>query len=332
MVATSAPQVARLHEGVARRRAFGMGEDDLRLLEPAELDERVRVRGARAASYTPHCGRVDPARLARGLALACERRGVDDLRAHGRRGRSSRAACAARAASLRADSVLRATEAFTVQQPGRAPALHAALLADGRDRAAAGRRLGGARLGGPRDGLRSAPPLLLRAAHARRPHRDRRPRCARTASARRSTSPTSATTACAPDSCARSRSAFPAAACAAITHHWGGPLGVPRDWCCSVHYDPATGFGWAGGYTGHGVVTSNVLGRTLADLVLRRDTRPRVAALGRAREPALGARAAALPRLASDRGARSAAPTASRTGSDRPAWRTRLVRPFMQVR
>ena len=65
---------------------------------------------------------------------------------------------------------------------------------------------------------------------------------------------------------------FPAAASAAITHHWGGPLGVPRDWCCSVHFDPATGFGWAGGYTGHGVVTSNVLGRTLADLVLRRDT------------------------------------------------------------
>ena len=76
LVATSAPQVARLHEGVERRRAFGVGEEDLRLLEPSEIYQRVRVRGARAASYTPHCGRVDPARLARGLALACERRGV----------------------------------------------------------------------------------------------------------------------------------------------------------------------------------------------------------------------------------------------------------------
>ena len=85
MVATSAPQVARLHEGIARRRSFGMGEDDLRLLEPAELEARVRVRGARAASFTPHCGRVDPARLARGLAQACERRGVIDLRADPRR-------------------------------------------------------------------------------------------------------------------------------------------------------------------------------------------------------------------------------------------------------
>ena len=32
---------------------------------------------------------------------------------------------------------------------------------------------------------------------------------------------------------------FPAGRRRAITHHWGGPLGVPRDWCCSVHYDPA---------------------------------------------------------------------------------------------
>src|SRR4029079_10810050 len=71
LVATSAPQDARLHQSVERRRAFGMGEDDLRLLEPPEIYQRVRVRGARAASFTPHCGRLDPARLARGLALAC---------------------------------------------------------------------------------------------------------------------------------------------------------------------------------------------------------------------------------------------------------------------
>ena len=32
---------------------------------------------------------------------------------------------------------------------------------------------------------------------------------------------------------------FPAAARAAVTHHWGGPLAVPRDWCMSVAYDRA---------------------------------------------------------------------------------------------
>jgi hypothetical protein len=40
----------------------------------------------------------------------------------------------------------------------------------------------------------------------------------------------------------------------------------------AVNFDPGSGFGWAGGYTGHGVVASNISGRTLADLTLGRDT------------------------------------------------------------
>ena len=60
---------------------------------------------------------------------------------------------------------------------------------------------------------------------------------------------------------------FPQAAAAAVTHRWGGPLGVPRDWHASVRYDPATGIGAAGGYVGDGLSTTNLAGRTLADLV-----------------------------------------------------------------
>jgi hypothetical protein len=40
----------------------------------------------------------------------------------------------------------------------------------------------------------------------------------------------------------------------------------------SVTFDRSTGFGFAGGYVGHGVVPSNISGRTLADLALGRDT------------------------------------------------------------
>jgi hypothetical protein len=61
---------------------------------------------------------------------------------------------------------------------------------------------------------------------------------------------------------------FPAAGSAAIAHAWCGVLGVPRDWCATVTYNPASGLGWAGGYTGVGVAASNLAGRTLADLVL----------------------------------------------------------------
>jgi glycine/D-amino acid oxidase-like deaminating enzyme len=66
--------------------------------------------------------------------------------------------------------------------------------------------------------------------------------------------------------------AFPLLAEAEVTHHWGGPLAVPRDWSMSIEFDPATGTGWAGGYTGHGVAASNLSGRTMTDLVLRRET------------------------------------------------------------
>ena len=54
---------------------------------------------------------------------------------------------------------------------------------------------------------------------------------------------------------------------AAITHRWGGVLGVPRDWRPSVGFDRATGLAWAGGYVGEGVAAANLAGRTLADLI-----------------------------------------------------------------
>jgi glycine/D-amino acid oxidase-like deaminating enzyme len=60
---------------------------------------------------------------------------------------------------------------------------------------------------------------------------------------------------------------FPAVAGVPITHRWGGPLGVPRDWHASVRYDTATGMGSAGGYVGDGLSTTNLAGRTLADLI-----------------------------------------------------------------
>jgi glycine/D-amino acid oxidase-like deaminating enzyme len=65
---------------------------------------------------------------------------------------------------------------------------------------------------------------------------------------------------------------FPEASSARITHRWGGPLGIPRDWYSSVGLDRRHGLAWAGGYVGDGVGTSNLAGRTLADLILGRDT------------------------------------------------------------
>jgi glycine/D-amino acid oxidase-like deaminating enzyme len=65
---------------------------------------------------------------------------------------------------------------------------------------------------------------------------------------------------------------FPQASGAAVTHSWGGPLGVPRDWHASAVYDPATGIASAGGYVGDGLSTTNLAGRTLADLITGTET------------------------------------------------------------
>lgn len=68
------------------------------------------------------------------------------------------------------------------------------------------------------------------------------------------------------------RELFPALGDARITHRWGGPLGIARDWHATASYNPRTGVGFAGGYVGDGLSTTNLAGRTLADLVLERST------------------------------------------------------------
>jgi glycine/D-amino acid oxidase-like deaminating enzyme len=65
---------------------------------------------------------------------------------------------------------------------------------------------------------------------------------------------------------------FPNLRDVAVTHRWGGPLGVARDWHASVGLDRDTGLAWAGGYVGDGVSTTNLAGRTLADLILQRQS------------------------------------------------------------
>ncbi len=60
---------------------------------------------------------------------------------------------------------------------------------------------------------------------------------------------------------------FPQVGDVRVTHQWGGPLGVPRDWHATASYDAASGVAWAGGYVGDGLSTTNLAGRPLADLI-----------------------------------------------------------------
>jgi glycine/D-amino acid oxidase-like deaminating enzyme len=58
----------------------------------------------------------------------------------------------------------------------------------------------------------------------------------------------------------------------AVTHRWGGVLGIPRDYISSISIDEATGIAGLGSYAGEGVCPSNLAGRTLCDFALGRKT------------------------------------------------------------
>ena len=178
--------------------------------------------------------------------------------------------------------------------PRSAPRARADLLADDRHRTAAGRRPRRDRAGRAGDVQRRPPPGHLRPAHRRRTHRLRRSR--RAVPLRQPD---------APGVRVRRRGVherlratlvelFPALDDVAITHRWGGALAAARDWWCSVGLDRGNGIAWAGGYVGDGVATTNLAGRTLAELITGEPQHAVRAAVGRPPQPPLGARAAAL--------------------------------------
>ena len=65
---------------------------------------------------------------------------------------------------------------------------------------------------------------------------------------------------------------FPIIKDAKVTHTWGGPLSIARDWAAHASLDIKTGIASAGGYVGDGVGTANLAGRTLSDLILNKDS------------------------------------------------------------
>jgi glycine/D-amino acid oxidase-like deaminating enzyme len=65
---------------------------------------------------------------------------------------------------------------------------------------------------------------------------------------------------------------FPTLSSSRYTHAWGGAMGVSRTLNPAVCFNTESRLGWAGGYFGDGVGSSNLAGRTLADLILERDT------------------------------------------------------------
>ena len=89
---------------------------------------------------------------------------------------------------------------------------------------------------------------------------------------------------------------FPMLRDIAVTHHWGGVMGMTRDMRSTVGFDRATGEAWATGFGGAGVAPTNTAGRTLADLITGAESRPHAPAVGQPPLRAVGAGAAPLAR------------------------------------
>ena len=68
------------------------------------------------------------------------------------------------------------------------------------------------------------------------------------------------------------RAWFPPLINTQFTHRWGGAVSVTRDWQPFANFNKATGQAKAGGYVGDGVTLSYLAAKTLADLILEKDS------------------------------------------------------------
>ena len=272
-LARTRPQLQRQRAEVDEYRHHGFGDDVLRSLTAAEATDRLAATGVLGGLHYAPGARVQPARLARGLAEVVERLGgriVEHTAAVAIVGgtAASRPCVVTDRGVVVADVVVRATEAYSRDLPGLRRALvplyslmvatapldeamwdsiglrRRETFADDRRMVIYGQRTTDDRIA---FGGRGAPYLfgstIDPATESRSGVHER--------------------------IAATLVELFPHLAGVEITHRWGGVLGVPRDWRPSVGFDRSTGLAWAGGYVGEGVAAANLAGRTIADLVLR---------------------------------------------------------------
>ncbi|HEY0357028.1 MAG TPA: FAD-binding oxidoreductase [Mycobacteriales bacterium] len=267
-VARNEAQWARARAEVQSWRDWGFGDDHMSLLSAEEASARVAASHVHGGTFTPHCAALQPAKLVRGLGAAVRAAGVH-VYEHTRVEEIGTGRLRTSRGEVRAGVVVRATEGYTPLLPGARRDIvpmyslmvataplpdavwdeiglrHRETFSDKRHLRIYGQRTADNRLafggrGAPYHyGSRVSPAFDVDG----RVHAMLRGIVA---------------------------DVFPVLDGAEFTHAWGGNLGIPRDWYPSVGYDRASGLAHAGGYVGDGVATTNLAGRTLADLITDR--------------------------------------------------------------
>lgn len=266
-VATNAPQHQRL-KAMAASEAQWPNTNTV-LLSARETAERIRIAGALGSIWHPHCARIQPAKLVRGLAASVRALGVT-IHENTPAVELSPGAVRTTRGTVHARYVIRATEGFTSGLSGQRRSwlpLNSSMIVTEPLPQAAWEVIGW-----------DSAEALANMAHAYI-------YAQRTADGRiaiggrgepykfGSRTDVDGHT---PEKTVRQltqmlTTLFPAVEGTGVDHSWSGVLGVPRDWHATVGLAD-DGVGWAGGYVGTGVATTNLAGRTLADLVLGRST------------------------------------------------------------
>ena len=278
-VATNPAHAERLRAEVNHLRQFGFSPEDLRWLEPEELASRVTVEGALGATFTPHCAALNPYGLVDGLVRHAHDTGVRIFGATRVRRLGNGYAEAVGENGLvfvTSRHTVVATEAYSVRLRSRKRSLvplysyvvatdpippHVwdeigwdgrETLSDGRNMVTYAQRTGDGRIvfGG-----RGAPYRFGSDIHSDSDTSERvHAKIVETL-----------------------HELFPQTKGVRISHKWGGPLGVPRDWHPAVNSDRGTGAIHIGGYVGDGVALSYLAARVVAARITGND--PEVLAL-----------------------------------------------------
>lgn len=269
-VATNPAQLERARAECEATRAWDRDKGRVEFLDAAACRSRINIKNVLGGYVIHGQARVQPAKLVRGLAAAVERLGVAIYEQTAvtsiEKGRAT-----TNRGVVQAETIVRATEGFTAGIPGEERtwlALNSAQIVTEPVSAELWKEIGW-----------NGYELLGNAAHAycyaQRTREGRITMGGRGVPYRygSATDVNGQTQQATIDQLhAILTTLLPQTASLRIDHAWCGVLGVPRDWCTTVGLDSKTRIGWAGGYVGLGVSSSNLSGQTLADLILGRDS------------------------------------------------------------
>jgi glycine/D-amino acid oxidase-like deaminating enzyme len=269
-IATNEPQAALARARLANDRAIGWTEEYVQWLEADEVRERIHVASTFGGVLQKHVAAVNPAKLARGLADAVERRGATIYEQTTVKGIEPGRVQTSHG-TVRAPHIVMALNAYTAELPGRKRDIlplydHMFATEPFSDQIWDEIGLAPRGLFGDNSRLftyaqRTADNRIAIGGRLSRYHYGSgiHPRFDQDSNVERMLAQAL-------------RAMLPQLGNFKITHRWGGVLGVPRNLIASTTFDPKTGIAGVGSYTGEGVCASNMAGRTLRDLLLDRKT------------------------------------------------------------